>query len=225
MQSGGGSSYLSAAPIALLETNTEEHLGRRDSRKGHPVYLAPDTSVAPSTMLLQTQSDALPLVARVRTIVQEEAPSVIADVRTIAEIENESRRTFRLVTGGLAGSALLALFLSAVGLYAVVSFAASQRASEIAVRMAIGAHPRQIAGSFITDGLRLSMIGLVLGLPISLIGLRAVKSLPDAGIPKVELGPVTVLGVIGVLIVAAAATLVPARRAASTDPARVLCQT
>lgn len=147
---------------------------------------------------------------------------MVANVQTVAAIEEESRRIFRTVTGALAGSTFLALLLSAIGLYAVVAFSVGQRANEIAVRMAVGARPRQIAGRLVADGLRLSLFGLVLGVPVSLIGLQVVNGVLDSEVPRVPLAPVTVLGVLGVLVVAAAATLVPARRAASTEPARVL---
>jgi len=213
-------------PVTLVVTGVaaDPDADRRDPREGHRIYLAPDTAVAPAALLVRTTSDAQPLLPTVRRVVQEEAPSMIANVQTVAAIEDESRKNFRMVTGGLAGSAFLALLLSAIGLYAVMAFAVGQRAREIAVRMAVGAPARRIAGSFVADGLRLSVIGLVLGLPISLIGLQAVNSMPEAGIPHVALAPVIVLGVLGVLAVAAAATLVPARRAASMDPARVLRQ-
>ncbi|HEV2146997.1 MAG TPA: FtsX-like permease family protein, partial [Longimicrobiaceae bacterium] len=221
-----GDSVAVAPTLVVVGVAADPDAGRRDSRKPYPVYVAPDTAAAPSGLLVRTRSDAQPLVPTIRRTVQEEAPGLVADVQTVAAIEEESRKTFRAATGGLLGSALLALFLSAIGLYAVVAFSVGQRASEIAVRMTVGARPRQIAGRFIADGVRLSTVGLAIGLPVSVIGLRFVNSIPDdSGLPQVPLGPVVVLGLLGVLAVAAAASLVPARRAASTDPAQVLRRT
>lgn len=217
-----GDSATGAATLRVTGVVADPNAGGAASREAPQIYLAPDTAAVPAKLLVRTTSDAQPLVSTVRRIVQEEAPSMIGSVQTVATIEDQSRSSFRKITGGLAGSAVLALLLSAIGLYAVVAFSVGQRASEIAVRMAIGASPQHIAGRFIVDGLRLGIAGLVLGLPVSLLGLQAVNAIPDPGFPKVALGPVMVLGVLGVLAVAVAATLVPARRAASTEPARVL---
>jgi ABC-type antimicrobial peptide transport system permease subunit len=65
---------------------------------------------------------------------------------------------------GLGGAGLI-LLLAAIGLYAVVSFAVSQPASEIAVRMAVGASERRIVNKFIGEGVRHGVIGLMIGLP------------------------------------------------------------
>ena len=147
-----------------------------------------------------------------------------ADVRTVAAIEVGSQRIFRRITAGLVGTGFLTLLLSAIGLYAVMAFAVGQRAGEIAVRMALGAPARRVAGRFLADGLRLSVFGLAVGLPISLIGLLGYNAIAvlEAEFLSVSIPPVMALATFAVILTATAATFIPARRAASVDPARIL---
>jgi ABC-type antimicrobial peptide transport system permease subunit len=116
----------------------------------------------------------------------------------------------------------MALLISAIGLYAVVAFSVGERTREIAVRLAVGARAQRIVQQFVSDGLRLSAIGLLLGLPVSLLGLRALLTAAGDDFGSVRLPPVTVMAALGVLLVATAAVWIPARRAASVDPAVTL---
>ncbi|MDQ3606828.1 MAG: ABC transporter permease, partial [Gemmatimonadota bacterium] len=191
---------------------------------GYQVYLPPDSARAGASlaMLIRTTSDAKPLIPTIRSVVREALPGIgIANLRTVAEIEARLRQDYFLAVAVLAGGGFLALFLAAFGLYAVVAFAVGQRTSEIAVRMAVGARARQIIGKFIGDGLRLSAFGLVVGLPLSLIGLRMLMTVPDLLLP-VRLAPVAATAAFGALAVSVAATWLPARRAAAVDPATIL---
>jgi ABC-type antimicrobial peptide transport system permease subunit len=106
-------------------------------------------------------------------------------------------------------------------LYAVVAFAVGQRTGEIAVRMAVGARARQIVAHFAVDGLRLTTIGVLVGLPLSLVGLRQVVALSPE-LPDVCVALVTVAIAIGVMSVAGLASWLPANRAADVDPAVIL---
>jgi ABC-type antimicrobial peptide transport system permease subunit len=128
------------------------------------------------------------------------------------------RDLFALAAKGLGTAGFLILFLAAIGLYAVVSFAVGQRTSEIAVRMAVGARGRQIVAKFIGEGLRLGIVGLFVGLPLSLIALRMLGATGE----ELPIGPIAGAAGIVVLTVALAATWLPARRAARVDPASVL---
>ncbi len=88
--------------------------------------------------------------------------------------------------------------------------------------MAFGARGGQILRQFLTDGLRLSAIGLLLGLPVGLAALFALISLDPSLWPAVVLPSVAVIAALGVLLVAAAASWIPARRAAAVEPAVTL---
>ncbi|HEX2202238.1 MAG TPA: FtsX-like permease family protein, partial [Longimicrobium sp.] len=185
------------------------------------VFLPPDTTRAAGAVLVRTAASAGPLVPALRKAAQEEAPGTAVQVRTFAEIEAVRERYYRNITGGLSAAGGMALFLSAIGLYAVVAFSVGQRTSEIAVRIAVGARARQIARRFLADGLRLSAIGLALGLPVSLLGLRVLLTLDD-DFPSIPLPVVTLVAALGVVVVATAAAWIPARRAARVDPAITL---
>jgi ABC-type lipoprotein release transport system permease subunit len=193
----------------------------RKTGENYRIYLPPDTGLTPRALLVRTAGAAQSSIPILRTVVQEEVTGMVASIRSLAEIEEEQRRDVRLGASGISAAGLMALLLSAIGLYAVVTFSVGQRTREIAVRMAVGACDSQIVRRFVADGLRLSAIGLALGLPISLIGLRALLTLDD-DFSSVALGPVTAIAMFGVILVATAAAWIPARRAAAVDPAVAL---
>ena len=185
------------------------------------IFLPPDTSKLSTTVVLRTGGAAGPLIPAIRQVVHEVAPGTRFRVRTLAEIEDDGRRNFRLVAGGVSAAGLAALLLSAIGLYAVVAFAVVQRTREIAVRLAVGARARQIVHKFIADSLRLSAFGLALGLPIGVIGVRALLAADD-NVRVVSMPLVTAIAALGVIFVATAAAWIPARHAAAVDPAVTL---
>ena len=196
-------------------------IGRFEPADAHVVWLPADTARSWPVPLIRTVNPAAPLIPTLRAILAEEAPGQVMSLSTFAQAEAEHVRQFRRITGGVSAAGLLALLLSAIGLYAVVAFSVRQRTREIAVRMAVGGARRQIVQRFVADGLRLSAFGMVLGLPISLLGLRVVMSIPDI-IPRVALSAVTAIAAAGVVIVSTAAVWIPSRRAADVEPAITL---
>jgi ABC-type antimicrobial peptide transport system permease subunit len=125
----------------------------------------------------------------------------------------------RLISALFAGFSVLALFLSAVGLYSVVPHSVVQRTNEVGIRMALGADSAHVlkvvmASAGISVGL-----GMITGLALSL-GMNCVIS---AWVGNSTSHPLIVISVsLVLLIVAAAACLVPARRALSVDPMTAL---
>ena len=112
------------------------------------------------------------------------------------------------------------MLLALTGLYGLVAYNVSARTREIGIRMAIGARPGDVVGMVLRQGLWLALIGVGVGLVISL----ATKRLLDAAIPST--GTATVAGVLtivpAVLMVTLMAAYLPARRASRIDPVRVL---
>ena len=112
--------------------------------------------------------------------------------------------------------ALLALCITAAGLGGVVAFSVSQRTQEIGVRMALGAGRGEVLGMVLREGLRLVALGLALG-ALAAVGLSRLMTGLLFHVESTD--PITFSGMALVLtLIAAAACLVPARRAATVDP-------
>jgi predicted permease len=119
-----------------------------------------------------------------------------------------------------AGFGLLTLFLSAIGVYGVVAFAVASRTREIGLRMALGASRGRVLRSVISDALRLSVPGLIVGAFLAVgtgIAMRSML-LGVSPLDPMALGVATG----GMLLVVLTASIIPARRASSTDPMNAL---
>ncbi len=215
-------SATTARPLLVVGVFDDRAAGTRMSGNDSRVFVPPASGDFSAMMLLRTAGPALPVVPTVQRVAQEVAPAQVVRTRTLLEIEEANRRVNRIMVGALLAAGAAALLLSAIGLYAVVAFSVAQRGREIAVRMAFGARGGQILRQFLTDGLRLSAIGLLLGLPVGLAALFALISLDPSLWPAVVLPSVAVIAALGVLLVAAAASWIPARRAAAVEPAVTL---
>lgn len=144
----------------------------------------------------------------------------VTGVGTLAEYTARSmaRTTFALVLLAVAAGA--ALVLGLVGVYGVVSYAVSQRIRELGVRMALGAGAGSVRRMVLLQGLRLASAGSIVGLGLALGGMRVMEGLLFGVSPTdpITLGTVA----LGLLVVALAASYVPAYRASRVDPLVVL---
>ena len=168
-------------------------------------------------LYVRTSGHPAALVPAVRRAVHALEPNLpVPDVRPVTDTIGRSLYLARMgafLVGGFGG---LALALSAVGVYGVMAFAVSRRTREIGVRMALGAHRRDVVRMVLADGLRLVLVGTALGLAAALGGARWLESflygvsgrdaLTFAAVP-------VVLALVGLV-----ACLVPARRASRVDP-------
>jgi predicted permease len=161
------------------------------------------------------------LLNEVRQAVWSIDPSLpLADVRTVNEIYDQSlaRTSFTLVMLAIAGA--MALLLGIAGLYGVIAYAVSQRQREIGIRLAIGAHPREIRRLFLRRGLVLVAAGMTLGLAGAWAATRLMTSLLF-GVSALD--PLTFAAMPLVLATAALlASYLPARRAMAVDPVETL---
>jgi ABC-type antimicrobial peptide transport system permease subunit len=115
---------------------------------------------------------------------------------------------------------LFALVLAAVGVYGVISYSVEQQRREIGVRMALGARPSQVVGLVLRRNARALAVGLAVGLAIA-AGESIVMASELYGLSPLD--PLAYLGVLALLAAAGvAASVIPARRAARTDPTLVL---
>ena len=122
----------------------------------------------------------------------------------------------RFATALIAGFAAVALLLAGIGIYGVIAYSVSQREFEIGLRLALGATPSGVARQILGEGLRTAMIGAALGLAAALVTTRLLRAM------FVEVSvtdPLTLVSVTLLLVlVAMAASWLPARRASAVDP-------
>lgn len=140
----------------------------------------------------------------------------LARVQTLEEIYDQSmaETSFALVILGIAAS--VTLLLGLVGIYGVIAYIVSQRRREVGIRMALGAHSAEVQRMFVTRGLLLTGVGLVVGIAAALALMRLMSALLF-GVNAFD--PVTYAAVIvGLGSVAVIATWLPARQATRIDP-------
>ena len=194
----------------------------RRPNEAYRIYMPPDTTWAQDLVFVRTASSAAPLLPTIRSVANEATRGGVIGLRTVAQDDAESERTTRLMAGGVMGAGAIAMLLSALGLYAVMSFAVGQRTQEIAVRMSLGARSGQIANVFLGEGLRLGGVGMLIGMPFAVFALITLRA--QLNLQEMPIGLVTVVATLAVLLVAAMSAWMPARRAASVNPAKSLRQ-
>jgi predicted permease len=176
---------------------------------------------AGDTYLIRTAGPASALLGTIRAAVRSELPtSPIERLETLRQREEANALETNQITASAAGGGLLALLLASIGLYGVVALAVTQRRREIGVRMALGARATQVVAMLFSSGVRLSLLGLALGLPLSIVALRMLAD--QAHFPKTSAIAVGGAIAFAVISVASLATWIPARRAASIDPVSAL---
>ena len=169
------------------------------------------------TLVVRTDEDARGLAAAVRSRIQEvDKDQPVYGVATMEQLLAESIATPRFSTLLLAGFALLALALTVIGVYGVVSYTIAQRTREIGIRMALGAQMRDVIRLVIGQGLKLVLTGVGLGLAGAGALTHTMKSLLF-GVSATDPG---IFAMVAVLLtgVALLACYLPSRRAAKVDP-------
>jgi putative ABC transport system permease protein len=174
-------------------------------------------------LVVRTRGPSEPFLPELQRFVRALAPSLpVTSMVTLAqEDEKDYHESLKMsVWAGIGGG--MALLLASLGLYGVVALAVRQRTREIGIRIALGAHPMRVARMFLASGVRASLVGLALGLPLSIAAMKIASSQGFG--PPSQTSPYLIGAVIAfvLLAVASAATWVPARRAARVDPASTL---
>lgn len=163
----------------------------------------------------------LPAASTLQRIVREVDPRVPAtDIRTLGSIVDDATVRVRLTMLLIGVAAAAALLLGVIGVYSVVSYAAAGRVREFGIRLALGAAPRRVGGLVLVDALRLVAVGSAAGLVMALSATRFLRSLLYEVTPTslTEFALATAVLVMATL----SAAVLPARRAARTDPAQML---
>jgi putative ABC transport system permease protein len=168
-------------------------------------------------IVAQGQADAASLVAAVRTQLQRLDPNLpLSSARTLERIVGEATDRPRALMLLMGVFAALALVLSALGIYSVLSYSVNQRRQELSVRLALGAQPRDVVWLVVKQGLWLAAIGGVVGAGGALAIGRALASLLYGVSPGDTAAFSAAIAV--AIVTAVAACLLPARRAAALDP-------
>jgi len=186
-------------------------------------YFVPATQIPfnQMTMLVRTNSDPRGLISAIRSEVQGMDPEVpVFNVKTMDEYIAATVAAPRFNTTLLGIFAAVALVLTIVGLYGVMSYSVARRTNEIGIRMAVGAQTRDVLRLIVSQGFKLVLLGLAIGLVGAFALMRVISSLLFGVTTK---DPLTFVAVALVLAgVALLACYIPARRAARVDPLKAL---
>jgi putative ABC transport system permease protein len=169
------------------------------------------------TFYVRTKHDPEPMAATLRSAVKRLDPNLpVNDMRAITAQISDSMFNARLVATLSISLALLAALMAALGLYGVLSYIVARRTREIGIRMALGGQRSDILRLVLRQGLRLTLIGGLIGIFVALIASQSVASLLY-GIDARD--PATFLAV-GLLLamVSGLACYLPARHATKVDP-------
>jgi predicted permease len=186
-----------------------------------PIAQPPGFTVPASTLDVRVAGNASAATLAIGEAIRRAEPGLFVDaVRTLDQRLGRALLRERLVAYLSWSFGSLALFLACVGLYGVLSYSVTGRTKEIGVRVALGAQPRSLATMVLRDAAYIVVPGIVLGG----IAAGSAARLTDRLLFGVTaLDPGTYAATLGVLaVVATAAALVPARRAARLDPVRAL---
>ena len=168
-------------------------------------------------VVLKTVADPMALTGALRQAVREIDPDMpVSTLMSMSQVVSDSIDEPRFLAFLVSVFAGLALMLSAIGIYGVMAYAVSQRTSEIGVRMALGAGRNEVFSLIVNEGLKLTGIGIALGLVASYALGRSISSLLFGVAPA---DPMTFVVTTAILLtVAALASIVPAHRATRVDP-------
>jgi predicted permease len=192
------------------DTGQEMYMLLRQTGDYQTVDLVVRSAVAPGN-----------LIPDIRAALKRADPAMPAvEFRTMDQLMDRSVFTRRIVVRLLAAFAGFGLILASLGLYAVISYAVSQRMREIGVRIALGAAPLVMQRQILTQTMTLAAIGLAIGVPMAWLAAKTIRGLLFG---VVSSDPVTFGGVVTVVaIVGGLAGYMPARRASRIDPVLAL---
>jgi macrolide transport system ATP-binding/permease protein len=174
-----------------------------------------------AVLVLRTEGDPLAVLPAVQAAAREIDPNLpLFEVRTMAEHLETATFVQSTAASVVTGLGIVALLLAAIGLYGVIAGSVVQRLPEIGMRVALGASGRDIVGLILGQGVRITLLGLAIGLALAVAATRLLSGLL-VGVTATDatsyLLTIVLLGVVAML-----AAIVPARRAARTDPLAAL---
>jgi predicted permease len=218
MHSGGAPSNTTYLVVGVVD---DVHMpGPRAAVRAFEIYI-PAMRVA-TTFLVRTVASPSDLTSALRKAVAGADPSVVyfRGITIGDRYLDDSLAPTRFAMALLAAFAIIALLLSAIGLYGVIAYSVNQRTREIGVRVALGAESSAVAALVIGDGFRLALGGIVLGSAAAVVATRALSSMLY-GVSPDDPGTFVAVAVL-VALIALLASYAPMRRALRIQPTDAL---
>jgi predicted permease len=213
--------WFAGSPLAEIVGITKDGFYRSLYEDRRPYLFIPEYQMYESGMTLLVKANSASDMTRVAEAARSEIARLDSRLPVIGMLQGEQNLTYaywgpRLSAGIGTAFGLLALLLTTMGLYSVMTYAVSQRTREIGIRMALGAQLRDVMKLVLRQGIALVIIGIVIGLLGAFLVTRVLSSfLLNVGTTD----PLTFAAVSVLLVmVALLACYVPARRAAKVDP-------
>jgi putative ABC transport system permease protein len=201
--------------VGVVRNSKAAQVDEADVPFAYQPYLQ-DSKIGELTFSLRTHSDPKALAGTIRAAVQSLDPQLpIYDLAALQTRIDDSLVTQRVIVMLSGAFGVLAAVLAALGIYGVLSFAVAARRQEIGVRMALGADPAAVRSLILKEVVRFLLIGGAIGLPCAYALARAIESILF-GVKATDVG-IFAVGTALMAVVALAAALPPAMRAARTD--------
>jgi predicted permease len=190
------------------------------SEPPQPMYVIQRATGGGQTAIVRTRGDASALLLAIRgSMARNDVPLTLVQLRTMEDVLRNSLVVTRAVSRTLMTIGILAVLLAAVGLYGVVSHVMAGRTREFGVRLALGASPSSITRLVLGYGLRLAVIGGVIGMVLGLAALRLIGGMIFGSWSAAPIGAAVAFVLCAVMLFACA---LPAMRATATPPATAL---
>jgi len=220
--SAGVSNADEAEPVRIVGVVSDFTLNWYDPDK-RPVIFLPDnqTPARTTSVIVRTMTTPMSIARRVREVVARlDDRQPLSEIQPLSDAIADSLSPIRVIEQLLLGAAALSALLAAAGIYGVLAHWVGSRHRELGVRFALGATHRSIAGLVVREALLTAGAGGVAGMALAIIAIRLTAG-ALLGVPSLD-ARVIVLVAGGVFVLALAASLGPARRAARVAVAQLL---
>ena len=213
--------YSPAGWMTIVGVADDVRISDLSEEAGDTLYVPYKQQPWPNMYLVVRADNPTSLTDAVRSqVLAVDKDQPISSIRTMAEVVETSVALSRFVMVLLSTFAGLALVLAVLGIYSVMAYSVTERASEIGIRMALGAQQQDVVKLFLSRGLILTLLAVMIGVGGAIAATRVIATLLYS---VNATDPVTFLSLsLMIIIVALLACYIPARRATKVDPVKVL---
>jgi len=220
--SGSGPSAIPDVWSTIVGVSDDVQLpGVRSDLESYQVYSMPLARMPNAIYVVRMSTVPVGVESVLRSAIHEVNPTLVARRARLADdYVREAMAPTRFAVGLIGTFALIAITLSAVGLYGAIAYAVTQRTRELGVRIALGATRQDVVRMLVNDGIRLVLVGLPLGLTLAALLNRFLSTLLYGVTPSDPLTFVVIA--VSVAAITMLASYLPARRALRIDPVEAL---